>query len=189
MWTQNRKRRERGATLVEMAVVMPILLLVFIGILESGVAFKDHLAVNQAAKDGVRIAALAGDDPNADCAVLAGVQSNLATQLPNIVNVQIYVANTNGSINTAKLNTYRWTSGTANPLPHCPHWTALSVGMAPTGRQVIYGGSGATATRVLDIVGVRVRMNRTWITGFPPFRGSYVVDEHAILRIEPEAFD
>lgn len=184
--SRHRTKRERGATLVEMAVVMPILLLVFIAILESGVAFKDHLAVSQAAKDGVRIAALSGDDSNSDCAVLGGVQSFLATQLPDLVNVQIYVAQTDGTPDPAKVNTYTWTPGTANPLPHCPDWTNVSLGLAPTGRWVT--APGATSTRPLDIVGTRVRMNRNWITGFPPFSGSYVVDEETILRVEPEAF-
>ncbi len=181
--SRHRTKRESGATLVEMAVVMPILLLVFIAILESGVAFRDHLAVNQSAKDGVRIAALAGDEPNADCAVLSGVGSFLAGQLTDIVHVQIYVANTDGTQNSGWTNTYTYTSGTNNPLPHCPDWTNGGLGLAPTARQVTAGGG-----QPLDIVGVRVRMNRSWITGFPPFNGSYVVDEHTILRMEPEAF-
>ena len=41
----------------------------------------------------------------------------------------------------------------------------------------------------LDIIGVRVAVTHNWITGFPPFRGSFWVDESTITRMEPEAFE
>ena len=67
---QWRRRRERGATLVEAALAFPILILVIISILELGMAFKDYLTVSYLSREAARIGALAGDDPYADCALL-----------------------------------------------------------------------------------------------------------------------
>jgi len=68
---------ERGATLVEMAIVLPLLLRLAIGLMEMGIATKEYLTVSTAVRDGVRVAALAGNDPDADCAVLREVGSIL----------------------------------------------------------------------------------------------------------------
>jgi hypothetical protein len=32
-------------------------------------------------------------------------------------------------------------------------------------------------------------MTRDWVTGFPPFRGSFTIDESTITRLEPQAFE
>ena len=74
-------KRESGANLVEFAIVMPIILLVVIGILEVGVAFRDLLTVSNAAKEGVRIVAAMGDDPMSDCTVLTKTSSALASTI------------------------------------------------------------------------------------------------------------
>jgi len=36
---------------------------------------------------------------------------------------------------------------------------------------------------------VRVIMTRSWVTGFPPFRGTFQVDETTLTRLEPKAFE
>ena len=53
-----------------------------------------------------------------------------------------------------------------------------------TSRQTTVG-----PTAPLDIIGVRIRMPRNWISNFPPFTGSYTIDERSILRMEPEVFE
>lgn len=47
---------DRGATAVEAAFVIPILLLLVVGIIEFGLAFKDQLAITSAVRAGARIA-------------------------------------------------------------------------------------------------------------------------------------
>ena len=53
-------RSERGAELIELALVLPILLLVFAGIVDFGLLFQRLLTVNNAAREGARIAVLPG---------------------------------------------------------------------------------------------------------------------------------
>jgi len=55
-----RLRSERGAELIELALVLPILLLVFAGIVDFGVLMQRMLTLNNAAREGARIAVLPG---------------------------------------------------------------------------------------------------------------------------------
>jgi Flp pilus assembly protein TadG len=55
-----RVRSERGAELIEFAVVLPILLLVFAGIVDFALVFQRFLVVSNAAREGGRIAVLPG---------------------------------------------------------------------------------------------------------------------------------
>ena len=53
-----RWRQEDGQTLVEFALVLPVLALVLFGIIQFGLAFKDSLAVTDAVRAGARQAAV-----------------------------------------------------------------------------------------------------------------------------------
>jgi hypothetical protein len=55
-----RLRSERGAELIELALVLPILLLVFAGIVDFALMFQRFLTVSNAAREGARIAVLPG---------------------------------------------------------------------------------------------------------------------------------
>lgn len=173
-----RHRNERGASLVEMALVFPVLLFIMIATVEIGAAFRDYLAVNQAVREGVRTAAMAGDALTADCTVIEGLGPFLAPIAADVDSVQIYRA-VNGNQVPGQTNTFRFTGTDA---ANCTHWTG-TVQWSPTARQVLMGNTP------LDYIGVRIRMSRRWITGFPPFSGSYLIDEDAITRMEPEGFE
>ena len=55
-----RGRSERGAELIELALVLPILLLMFAGIFDFALMFQRYLVVSNAAREGARIAVLPG---------------------------------------------------------------------------------------------------------------------------------
>ena len=57
---RRRCRSERGAELIEFAVVLPILLLVFAAIVDFGMVFQRFLTISNAAREGARIAVLPG---------------------------------------------------------------------------------------------------------------------------------
>jgi len=56
-------RSERGAELIEFAVVMPILIFVIAGIFEFGMMFRALEAVTNAAREGARVGVLPGYNP------------------------------------------------------------------------------------------------------------------------------
>jgi Flp pilus assembly protein TadG len=53
-----RRRSERGAELIEMAIVLPILLLCFAAIVDFGFLFQRFEAITNAAREGARVAVL-----------------------------------------------------------------------------------------------------------------------------------
>jgi Flp pilus assembly protein TadG len=55
---RRRVRSEKGAELIEVALTLPLLLLVLLGIIEFGFLFQEYEVVTNAAREGARIAAL-----------------------------------------------------------------------------------------------------------------------------------
>ena len=55
---RRRRRSERGAELIELAIVLPILLIVVAGIIDFGFLFQRWEAVTNAAREGARVAIL-----------------------------------------------------------------------------------------------------------------------------------
>jgi hypothetical protein len=173
---------EGGATIVEFAIVMPLLLLLMIGIMEVGVAFYDYLTVEQASLEGVRTASFTGRSLDADCQTVTNVVATLPGGFLNRVQrIEIYHADTNGDQIIGQTNTWQYTGG--DPTDCVNNWAVTETWPAAN-RQTVAGPSAP-----LDIIGVRIRMPRTWISNFPPFTGGYTIDQSSILRMEPEVFE
>ena len=68
-------RSERGAAAVELALVLPVLLILVLGIVEFGRAFQVQATLAAAAREGVRIVALQDDSAAATAAVQAASTS------------------------------------------------------------------------------------------------------------------
>ena len=58
--TRRTRDDERGTALIEFALVLPVLLLVFAGMFDLGMAFQRYQAVTNAAREGARMAVLPG---------------------------------------------------------------------------------------------------------------------------------
>lgn len=54
---------DRGAALVEFALIMPILILLVFGVIEFGRGYHTRSSLTHAAREGVRVAALDSGDP------------------------------------------------------------------------------------------------------------------------------
>lgn len=61
---------ERGAAAVELALVVPLLLLLLLGIMEFGRAYNAQITLTQAAREGVRVMAIEDDAPGARASVI-----------------------------------------------------------------------------------------------------------------------
>lgn len=182
-----RRAESKGATLVEAAIVLPVILLVVIGTMEIGLAFKDYLTVGALSREGARVAALAGRDADADCAVVRGIGAIATTgDLSRIASIQIYKA-AEGTGNQGVTNVWTYTGGDPDscelPIDPTDSWSHGAIAYTPGSRQTTVGSTP------LDIIGVRITLDRSWVTGFPPFRGSFTIDESTITRLEPEAFE
>lgn len=158
---------------------MPVLLMIMISIMELGASFYVNLSAGQSSREGARVAALAGDDIDADCAVLQAMGPFLSQHIDSLQNVQIFKVNPAGNQIPGKTNTYWFTSGDPSD---CTRWAGF-VSWPSTTRNVTVGPG-----QQLDIIGVRVRVDGQWMTGFPPYNGAYLVDEQSVNRMEPEAY-
>jgi Flp pilus assembly protein TadG len=88
--TSHRRRGgclDRGAAAVEMALVLPVLLFIVMGVIDFGRAYSAQIQLSAAAREGVRLASLnttgvttgtAAANPDGDAAILARVQSAAA---------------------------------------------------------------------------------------------------------------
>lgn len=56
-------RNEKGQSLVEFAILLPIILLLLMGILEFGLMLNSYLTINNSAREGARLGIVAGSDP------------------------------------------------------------------------------------------------------------------------------
>lgn len=67
--------RERGAALVEFALVLSILVLLLFGIIEFGRAYQVKLSITHASREGVRVLAVTKDPDKAVAATMAAAAS------------------------------------------------------------------------------------------------------------------
>ncbi|SDF01925.1 TadE/TadG family type IV pilus assembly protein [Sporolituus thermophilus] len=68
-------KNHRGQTLVELALVLPVVVLLLAGMMEFGRVFHEYLVVTAAAREGARIAAVGGSDAAVAAAVRNAAQS------------------------------------------------------------------------------------------------------------------
>ncbi len=181
--------RERGAALTEMALLLPILLLLVLGVFELGAAFKSYLTTSNAVREGTRILSARGTDETADCvALVKAVEAlTLANNLDNLVEIVIFEADpANGEPIEATKNRYSYAGGDptvcTTPSPNCGSWTC-SIGQPPGDRDALVSASVSP-----DLIGMQIIYRHNWLTGFPPFNGFIMIDEQTISRLEPEGF-
>lgn len=67
---------ERGAAIVEFAVISIILVILLLGVIEGGLAFRAKLSVANSADEGARRGAVAARDPFADYEVLQQIKAH-----------------------------------------------------------------------------------------------------------------
>ena len=73
-------KNEQGQTMVEFALVLPIILLILFGVIQFGIAFNHYLTVTDAVRAGARKAAVSRHDPNGQAAAVQAARKS-ATNL------------------------------------------------------------------------------------------------------------
>jgi hypothetical protein len=179
---------QRGATLLETAIVIPMLLMLAIGLAEVGFLVIDHMAVANAAREGARVGAAAGpynDIPtsiDADDLILRSVEQAVCDiENGRVTRVSIYLSDADGGFaNLGKINRYiPPVSGILNCSTSGSTAFSCSNGCpwAPTARDNVPPS--------LDDIGVMVEFEHNPILGIFPFTGTLGVSDRAVMRIEP----
>ena len=192
-------RSERGAVVVEAALVTPLLMALLLGIIEMALLMKDDVALTSAVRNGGRTAsANAGAGPGGvneggDCfapcspanapmfaQMAANAIQNAGSALPkdSIQELWIYKANdkgfpgANGSTVMAcgtNCVRYKWVPSKDQFRYYSGTWTSSTI--------------NACANNSPDSVGIYMRANHSFVTGF--FVDQISIEDHAVFTFEP----
>ncbi len=179
-----RRTRDRGATLIEAAIVFPLLFLTIFAIAEFGLAFKDWLTVSHATREGARAGATFGDDIAADYLILNEVGRHLGAASITIQNARIYNAITGLGTD------YQYTPGANCAGVDCCDWTPCPNPALPTPPYVVPlwdPQNRDVAAPSTDTLGVSVTYDHKWITGL--FAGVSTYTSRVEYHLEPQIFD
>jgi len=182
--------RQKGAALIEFAMLLPLFVLLLFGTVEMGLALKSQLTMSSAVNSSARIGSVLGEDPRADIAVLDAVAAGLVGAAdPGVIQkVIIYQSDLNGN-STGAENQYVYD----DTDPTCP-WVPC-----PDPDNPSFGGYGnpsgwAPDTRITalpspDILGVQIQYRHLWVTNVMPFMSSPANwNADARLRLEPNVY-
>lgn len=174
IWRRVARRRYRGQSLVEFALVLPIFMLVIIAFIEFAFAFSTLNTINFVARDVAQYVAEAGDQQGSDCSTLNLLENELAssTRASGLTTVLIYWSDGNGNVVNSAVNRYTRTgsmtctdvNGVSLTLPY----TAVSTTYVDTTRCNVLLGCPSPPAAVnhpaLDIIGVQLTYTYTWKT-------------------------
>jgi Flp pilus assembly protein TadG len=187
----SRRGRQKGQSVVEFALVIPIFLVLLMGVIEFSFLMNGQLSINYATRDAALIAAEAGnaglDASNhdlADCVILQKIQQDVTAPAnsANITQVRIYRTNDTGQPLDTSGNVTTFGSGSqasniyvpGSTTCTFPDSTTITVPYTETTAQypssdrcnAIKGtAAGCSAGHPgLDTIGVLVTYNDTWRT-------------------------
>ncbi len=190
---RSQRGRERGAVVVEAAIITPLIALLVFGIVEFGLIFKDELTVSSAAGAAARTGAAIPKQPNYQEDMLKELNGRLAgLGLRDGDKVVIYKAEDDGLLkdadsqgeifdtceNDADANctAYTW-NGTTD------QWDAGSADWEPDEQSACRDDS-LDPDKDLDRIGVYLDVTHDYITGFVG-SGSRSVTQRSVYSLEP----
>ena len=197
------REKSRGQALVEMAIMVPLFLVLLMGLLEFSLAFNALLDTNFASRGGGLMAAEAGNASAADCIILDQVeqQINAPASETQISRVDIQRTNPSGSAVLATSSytrsgstTCTLTDGTTMSVPY----TATSSGYPPSQRCTVLPPNGCptmTPPRTtVDTIAVQISYTYLWKTPLKALLGfvngslsgtGFSMVQRNVFRMEP----
>jgi Flp pilus assembly protein TadG len=94
---RNQIRDERGQTMAEFAIVLPILIVLLFGIVQFGILFNNYVTLTDAVRAGARAAAVSRQASDPSGAATAAVRSSARDLTPGSLGVSISSAWTPGA--------------------------------------------------------------------------------------------
>jgi len=165
---QQTRTGQGGQSIVEFAVVVPVMVLMLLGMLEFGLAFNHHMTIEYATRESSRTgAALARggssncvggvDSQDVDEQTIAAAQRVLKSpgspiRMADITDIQLYRANSSGGQVGTQVNVWNYNPGAGPDLDPGPAVDRLDFSRASTGWPVCSRSSGPNA----DSIGVRI---------------------------------
>jgi hypothetical protein len=187
---RGRCRGDRAAALTEGAIVAPVFFLLLFAIIEFGITFRNKLTFEAAAQRGVRMAAIQGNSPGADQAVLKDVVHFL--EISNTVEdlkIVVYNADAAAAEPTDACKAGTPVKGECNVYEPGDELATSNFGgilvlshldgyFRPTDRSIESGDQ--------QCIGIYITGYQPFFTGF--FGNGMSFTTNAVARIEPQKF-
>jgi hypothetical protein len=182
-------RGERGQTLVEFSLVIPIFLTMLIAFVEFAFTFNAVLATDFSSRDAALAGAEAGNAAGSDCVILQTVESDMHAPVDpgQIRTVEIYRTDSAGTIGPATAYSRsgsmdcRFPDGTVVAMPY----SRSSDNYTETSRCNILAGCD-DPDRPIDHIGVKVTYRYLWKTPVGQAFGEFLdVFRSNSMRMEP----
>ena len=177
-----RPGNDSGASLVEVGLILPVLLLLAIGLSEVGFLVVDYMTVSNASRSGARTGSAAADDPNADNLILEVVEEDACNlRFGQLETVTIYLPDADGGVPDPPggvVNVYQNTGSLICDNPG--HGLSAAAGCcpwAPTSRDRVPPN--------FDEIGVQVEFSHSGVTGLFPFP-TVTWSDTTVMQIEPD---
>jgi hypothetical protein len=182
-WRRLRRRHalvrgDRGVSAVEAAIVVPVFLLLVVGLVEFGLAFKDQLAITSAVRAGARIASAEPRFANfATDAASQVAKEGGAVNMSNVKELWVYKADSSGhplgaggtfSSCTSSCVHFIWNASSKTFVASSGSWAA-------TGQDACVGEE--------DSVGVYLKFNHIGVTQV--FFKALGLQSYTVMRLEP----
>lgn len=181
MTSQADDRADHGASLIEVGIVVPMLLLLAIGLTEVGFLVIDYVTVTNSARSGARTGAAAATSSVADDEILQVVEEDACNlRYGDLVRVTIYKADADGDV-PFNSNHFRVYEPTVLGSLLCDD---------PAHSLVLQSGTWDPADRDnvppdFDELGVKVDFTHNKVTNIVPFP-AVEWSERAIMQVEPD---
>ncbi len=180
---QNRSERgERGAAMVEFAIIGTVFLMLAFGTFEMGTAWSDSQLVTQAARTGARSATQLGTNSAADSFSVESMEAALGDLDTMVTRIVIF----NASAADGSMPAACEVAGPPGIAGVCSVYDQTDFGTyaswidgawLPSSRDDTFAGA--------DYVGVTVDVSRPYVTGFFP-GSTFEISDTTVMRIEPQ---
>lgn len=186
-------RRERGAIIVEFAIVAMLLVTIVAGTYDYGMGWRASLASIEGARAGARTGSAVGPVADADRQIITGMKSTFASSglLANVERVVLFSATTaNGAVPSACI------TGSATG---CNVFTGDQFRAVTSASAIDANGCIVTATKgfcplarnnvqlTANYIGVWVRVRYDFM--FRILKNNLTIDRTAVMRLEPEVLN
>ena len=200
-----RDRRERGQSLVEFSLVVPVLTLILFGTLEFGLAFNHDLTVEYATREGARTGSALGNGGSANCAggtdpylidaqTVAAVQRILKSpgspvSLADVSEIRLYRADSSGNQIGTSANVWHYTPGAGPDIDVSAGVEKLDFSVVSTGWSVCSRSDGPNP----DSIGVSISYTYRFSTPLGAIMQmiggsnltSLAITDHTVMALNP----
>jgi hypothetical protein len=198
------ERPASGQSLVEFALVIPMVMLLVMAVLEFALGFNAFVGLNRASQNAAHLAAITGNQLGADCLILREIEEDIqppndAAEIRSVIVERTALAGNVSYQQQTYTKPGSWDctlpDGTEITVPYAPTANAGGLPGYPEEQRcpVLDGCAALDPPRsTVDNIGVRVQYRHSWVTplstimdALPGGVNGWTFTQRNIFRMEP----